>query len=218
MNLVDYGRILWRRGWIVVLCALLAGGAAFVLARQQTPTYRASQVLLIQPSRNDLGLTEATTRLMNSYQVYLNSSLIAQRVIDNLQLDMLAGDLLGDVTIQSDRNNLTVQIDVDMADCAIASQVASEWGNQLVIYRNQENQTVRQEDRIDAIPADAPRCPTSVTPNVAINTIAGVLLGAVVGVVIVFVLEYLESSMIRRREDVERGLEIPVLASIPTEE
>jgi capsular polysaccharide biosynthesis protein len=32
------------------------------------------------------------------------------------------------------------------------------------------------------------------------------------------VLEYLESSMIRRREDVERGLEIPVLASIPTEE
>ena len=77
---------------------------------------------------------------------------------------------------------------------------------------------MRQEDRIDAIPADAPKCPTSVTPNVAINTIAGVLLGAVAGVVIVFILEYLESSMIRRRDDVERGLELPVLASIPNEE
>ena len=166
----------------------------------------------------DLGLTEATTRLMNSYQVYLNSTIIAQRVIDNLQLDRLPGDLLSDVTIQSDRNNLTVQIDVDGQDCGTASRVASEWGNQLVIYRNQENQTVRQEDRIDAIPADAPKCPTSVTPNVAINTIAGVLLGAVAGVVIVFILEYLESSMIRRRDDVERGLELPVLASIPNEE
>lgn len=218
MNLTEYGRILWRRGWIIVLCAVLAGAAAFVLSRQQTPTYRASQVLLIQPSRNDLGLTEATTRLMNSYQVYLSSTIIAQRVIDNLQLDRLPGDLLSDVTIQSDRNNLTVQIDVDGQDCGTASRVASEWGNQLVIYRNQENQTVRQEDRIDAIPADAPKCPTSVTPNVAINTIAGVLLGAVAGVVIVFILEYLESSMIRRRDDVERGLELPVLASIPNEE
>ena len=218
MTLSDYGRILWRRGWIVILCAILAGAAAFVLSRQQTPTYRASQVLLIQPSRNDLGLTEATTRLMNSYQVYLSSTIIAQRVIDNLQLDRLPGDLLSDVTIQSDRNNLTVQIDVDGQDCGTASRVASEWGNQLVIYRNQENQTVRQEDRIDAIPADAPKCPTSVTPNVAINTIAGVLLGAVAGVVIVFILEYLESSMIRRRDDVERGLELPVLASIPNEE
>lgn len=218
MNLTEYGRILWRRGWIIVLCAVLAGAAAFILSRQQTPTYRASQVLLIQPSRNDLGLTEATTRLMNSYQVYLSSTIIAQRVIDNLQLDRLPGDLLSDVTIQSDRNNLTVQIDVDGQDCGTASRVASEWGNQLVIYRNQENQTVRQEDRIDAIPADAPKCPTSVTPNVAINTIAGVLLGAVAGVVIVFILEYLESSMIRRRDDVERGLELPVLASIPNEE
>lgn len=218
MNLSEYGRILWRRGWIIVLCAVLAGAAAFILSRQQTPTYRASQVLLIQPSRNDLGLTEATTRLMNSYQVYLNSTIIAQRVIDNLQLDRLPGDLLGDVTIQSDRNNLTVQIDVDGQECAIASQVAAEWGNQLVIYRNQENQTARQEDRIDAIPADSPKCPTSVTPNVAINTFAGALLGAVVGVVIVFILEYLESSMIRRRDDIERGLELPVLASIPNEE
>ncbi|MBL8148203.1 MAG: hypothetical protein JNL34_17640 [Anaerolineae bacterium] len=218
MNLTEYGRILWRRGWIIVLCAVLAGAAAFILSRQQTPTYRASQVLLIQPSRNDLGLTEATTRLMNSYQVYLNSTIIAQRVIDNLQLDRLPGDLLSDVTIQSDRNNLTVQIDVDGQDCGTSSRVASEWGNQLVIYRNQENQTVHQEDRIDAIPADAPKCPTSVTPNVAINTIAGVLLGATAGVVIVFVLEYLESSMIRRRDDVERGLELPVLASIPNEE
>ncbi|MFN8379875.1 MAG: Wzz/FepE/Etk N-terminal domain-containing protein [Anaerolineae bacterium] len=218
MNLTEYGRILWRRGWIIVLCAILAGAAAFVLSRQQTPTYRASQVLLIQPSRNDLGLTEATTRLMNSYQVYLNSTIIAQRVIDNLRLDRTPGDLLSDVTIQSDRNNLTVQIDVDGQDCANAALVASEWGNQLVIYRNQENQTVRQEDRIDAIPADSPKCPTSVTPNVAINTIAGVLLGAAVGVVIVFILEYLESSMIRRRDDIERGLELPVLASIPNEE
>jgi capsular polysaccharide biosynthesis protein len=41
------------------------------------------------------------------------------------------------------------------------------------------------------------------------------LFGLIIGVVIVFVLEYLESSIVRRREDVERSLELPVLANIP---
>lgn len=218
MSLYEYGRIILRRGWIVLLLAVLAAASAFILSRQITPTYRASQVILIQPARNDLGLTEATTRLMNSYQVYLNSSRIAQQVIDGLQLDMTPGDLLGNVTIQSNRDNLTVQIDVNLEDCAIASRVASAWGDQLVIYRNTQNQTVRIEDRIDAISADNPRCPTSTTPNVTINAVAGGLLGALIGVVLVFVLEYLESSVVRRRDDLERTVDLPVLATIPHHE
>ena len=32
---------------------------------------------------------------------------------------------------------------------------------------------------------------------------------------VVFVLEYVESSIVRRREDIERVLDLPVLASIP---
>jgi capsular polysaccharide biosynthesis protein len=216
LSLYDYGRILLRRGWIVLLTAALCAAAAFILSRQITPTYRASQVILIQPARNDLGLTEATTRLMNSYQVYLNSTRIAESVINTLQLDMLPGDLLSDVTIQSNRDNLTVQIDVDGQNCALVSNIAREWGNELVYYRNTQNQTVRIEDRIDAIPADNPKCPTSTTPNITINTIVGGLLGALTGIVIVFLLEYLESSTVRRRDDIERGLSLPVLATIPS--
>jgi capsular polysaccharide biosynthesis protein len=51
-----------------------------------------------------------------------------------------------------------------------------------------------------------------------INTAAGGLFGAILGFVIVFVLEYLESSIVRRREDVERSLELAVLATIPQSE
>jgi capsular polysaccharide biosynthesis protein len=218
MNLIDYGRILLRRGWIVVLLAVLTAASAYVLSRQMTPTVRASQLVLIQPSRNDLGLTDATTRLMNSYQIYLNSSIIAQRVIDNLQLDMLPTQLLANATIQSNRDNLTVQIDVEGQDCAVISRIASEWGNQLVIYRNQENQESRLEDRVDALPVDAPGCPTAVTPNITINTVAGGLIGAVLGVAIVFVLEYLESNIVRRRDDIERDTQLAVIASIPHQE
>jgi capsular polysaccharide biosynthesis protein len=124
MSLVDYGRILLRRGWIVGLLAALAGVSAFLFSQTQTPIYRATQLVLIQPSRNDLGLAEATIRLINSYVVYLNSTSIAQQVIDDLQLDMTAEALKSAATIVPDRDRLTVQIDVDLADPDVAGRVA----------------------------------------------------------------------------------------------
>jgi capsular polysaccharide biosynthesis protein len=213
MSLIDYGRILIRRGWIIVLLAALTGASAFLFSQTQTPIYRATQLVLIQPSRNDLGLAEATIRLINSYVVYLNSSEIAQRVIDNLALDMTAGALKGAATIVPDRDRLTVQIDVDLPDPDVAGRAAREWGEMLVEFRSRENQTVRQEDRINALLPDSPQIGL-LRPNRTINTLVGVLVGALVGAVIVFALEYLESSVIRRREDIER-LEIALLAAVP---
>lgn len=212
MNLVDYGRILWRRGWMMVLLALIAAGSAYVLSFQQTPVYRSTQKVLIQPSRNDLGLTEATTRLLNSYVVYLDSELIAARVIDALRLDMTPGQLKSNVTIAPDPLRFTIQIDVDLPDGDLANDVARTWGEMLVQYRNEQNQTVRREDRIDALLPDVARYEL-LRPRPIINALAGAILGVLLGGIIIFVLEYLESSVVRRRDDIER--DIPVLAAIP---
>ena len=215
MNLVDYGRIVLRRGWIIILVAIIGAASAFILSRQQPAIVRATKVMLIQPARVDNGLTIATTSLLNPLVAYLNSTYRAQEVIDNLQLDMTSPDLLGMVDISAVRDNMTIQIDVNMADCAIANQVAEQWGNLLIQYRIQQNQTALQESRVDAVAQDASKCPTSQSPNIPINTAAGALFGLILGVIIVFVLEYLESSIVHRREDIERALELPVLASVP---
>ncbi len=214
MSLVDYGRILWRRGWIMLLLALIAAGSAYILSKQQTPIYRSTQKVLIQPSRNDLGLTEATTRLLNSYQVYLDSEIIAQRVIDTLRLDMTPRQLRGSVTIAPDVLRFTIQIDVDLPDGDLANDVARTWGEMLVQYRNEQNQTVRREDRIDALLPDNARYDL-LRPRPTVNAAAGAILGLALGAIILFVMEYLESSIVRRREDIERSVDIPVLAAIP---
>jgi capsular polysaccharide biosynthesis protein len=39
--------------------------------------------------------------------------------------------------------------------------------------------------------------------------------GALLGVVVVFLLEWLESGVVRRSQDVEKYLDIPVIGSIP---
>ncbi len=214
MNLIDYGRILLRRGWIIVLLAVIAAGSAYFLSSRQTPQYRATQIVLIQPARTDNGLTLAVIQLMNSYQVYLNSSEQAQKVIDTLNLDMLAGDLLQHVQFATNRDNLTLQIDVTLPDANVAADVARTWGNLLVEYRVEQNQTSLQQDRVYAVLPDKATAGLY-APRPAIYAAVGAILGLVLGGVIVFVLEFLESSIVRRRDDVERALDLPVLAMIP---
>ena len=213
MNLIDYGRVLLRRGWIIVLLAILAAGSAYFLSTRETPVYRATQFVLVQPTRADLSLTESASRLLEQYAAYLDSQFIAQQVIDNLKLDMTAADLMHDVTIAPVTISLQIQIDADMEQPEVANAVAREWGLMLVRYRQQENQRVLREDRIDANLQDYPAI-SLLRPRPTIYAAAGAILGLLLGAIIVFVLEYLESNIIRRREDVERA-DLPVLATIP---
>ncbi len=214
MNLVDYGTILIRRGWMMILLAVIAAAAAFLFSRQLEPVYRATQKVLIVPSRSDFGLTQAAIQILNNHVAYLDSSLRAAEVIDRLQLDMTPGQLRSDVTIAADRNSLVIQIDVDHKDPGEAARIAAAWGQLLLEYRNELNQQARREDRIEARLQDNP-VPFRASPNVTINTVVGLIAGAFVGAIIVFALEYLESGMVRRREDVESSVGLPVLAAVP---
>lgn len=217
MNLMEYVRIILRRFWIIALLMILTMGAAFAFSRAQTPVYRATQKILMQPSRIDFGLAEATTRLMRSYVVFLDSDDRAREVIEALQLDMTPGALRENVTIDADESRLLITIDVDLPDGELANQIARQWGIQFIEWRNEENQRTRYEDRIAAELVDYPTY-GQIQPKTAVNVAAGGVLGLILGAIIVFVLEYFESNIIRQRDDIVRALEIPVLGTIPPEE
>lgn len=214
MNLVDYGTILVRRGWMIILLAVIAAGAAFLFSRQLEPIYRATQKVLIVPSRSDFGLTQAAIQILNNHVAYLDSSLRAAQVIDRLQLDMTPAQLRSDVTIAADRTSLVIQIDAEHKAPGEAARIAEAWGQLLLEYRNDLNQQARREDRIEARLQDNP-VPFRASPNLTVNTLVGLLAGGFVGAVIAFALEYLESSIVRRREDVESAVGLPVLAAVP---
>lgn len=214
MNLAEYFRIILKRGWIIVLLVVIATGVAYYLSARQIPVYRATQTVLILPSRADLGLAEATNRLLQSNVQYLGSTLRAQEIIDRLRLDMTPQQLKGITTLVGNQNNLTVQIDVDLYSGELANDIAREWGNLLIEFRNEQNQVARQEDRVNAVLQDNPSY-TLLRPRPPINAIAGAVLGFLVGSVLVFALEVLESSVVRSRDDLERNLNLTVLGAIP---
>lgn len=69
------------------------------------------------------------------------------------------------------------------------------------------NETIVVHD--DPVISDSP-----VSPNVTLNLVLGAVVGLVFGVGIAFFLEYLDTS-VKTLEDVERYLQVPVLAVIP---
>jgi capsular polysaccharide biosynthesis protein len=217
MRLNDFLMTLLRRWWLIALCVIVTTGSAALLSSAQTPVYRSTQKVLLQPSRSDFGLAQTSGLLLEPAVVYLDSSLRAQAIIDALRLDMLAETLMEDVYIGSDSLTRVVQIDVDSTDIATGERIAAAWGGQLVDFRDEQNQQARREDRVLAILPDVPQT-RQIAPTTLINVGAGALLGLIVGVLLVILLDFLESAVLRRRDDVERGLGLRVLASIPARE
>ncbi|MCO5186931.1 MAG: hypothetical protein M9918_01825, partial [Anaerolineae bacterium] len=122
--------------------------------------------------------------------------------------------LLGDVTIAPATDSNLIQIDVENSDPNLANDIARVWGDQLIQFRNNENAGLREEDRIKAQFLDDPQAGLA-GPNTKINVAAGAVFGFLLGVILVFILEWIESGIIRRSEDIERYLGIPVIGTIP---
>jgi len=76
---------------------------------------------------------------------------------------------------------------------------------QMTIKNLPTNTVVHEEPQISQTP---------VSPNVTLNLVLGAVVGLIFGVGIAFFLEYLDTS-VKSLEDVERYLQVPVLAVIP---
>ena len=216
MELRDYVRILRQRGWVIVVMAVLTAVAAFGFSKMQTELYESNLKMLVLPSRTDFGQAQAAKELLRSYEQWLYSRYRAQAVINELQLDMTSDSLLSDMKVASDNSSYVIQMTVENSDPNLANDIATAWGNLLIQWVTANNDKLQKEDRITVEFLDDPQAGLS-RPNTKINTAAGFVFGALIGVIVVFALEWFESGVVRRSEDVERYLDIPVIGSIPNQ-
>ena len=214
MSLTDYFRLLRRRGWILALMAVLTAASAYVFSAVQTPVFKSTVHILVQPARPDLGLTTSAKNLLRSYVAWMSTRTNAQKVITALQLDRADESLLGDVTIASDDSRFVIQIDVKNENGDLANDIAQKWADLFIQWRNDQNAIARREDRVEAFLLDPPRYELD-HPKKSVNTLAGAILGVLLGGVVIFGLEYVEASVLRSPQDVERALSVSVLGAIP---
>ncbi|OQY32459.1 MAG: hypothetical protein B6243_07385, partial [Anaerolineaceae bacterium 4572_5.2] len=83
MELNDYIRIFYRRGWIVLLVAFIAAAAAYGVSKLQTPVYSASVRLSVVPARaTDWGSSNSLKDLLRNYVENIQTHRTAKEVID----------------------------------------------------------------------------------------------------------------------------------------
>ena len=217
MELKDYIKVLRKRWWVIALVALIAIGSAYGFSKTQPTIWRSTIKLSIEPSRgSDYGQVLAIKQILRNYALKLTSGLMAQHVVDKLQLDIPASALLGKVAVSPDEADYTIAIEAKDQDAGTAVKIVQTFADLFVQERQLKNLEVAQQDRILVSIADNPAPPDIFSPKTSINMLAGGVLGALLGVIILFALEWLESDVVRSSEDVERYIGLPVIGSIPT--
>jgi capsular polysaccharide biosynthesis protein len=217
LELTDYLSILRRRGWIIIVMVIITAASAYVFSKLQTPVYKASVQVSINPARADLGLTQSAQWLLRNYVAIIDSNTWADEVIRRLDLDMTPGQLRSNAIVASDESRFIIQIDVKDYDPGQATRIADAWAQRLVEWREEENADQRKEDRVKAYQIDAATWGLF-SPKTKVNVMAGGILGLLLAGVIIFFLEWVESGVVRSANDLERNLGLSVLGAIPPTE
>lgn len=216
MELMQYLRVLLRKWWVIALACVITVTSAVVFSEIRPPIYRSSAVLQVIPARYDYGLTLAAEQLLRQFANQIHTTSTAQQVIDELQLDITVDKLLAGVTVASIPEDFLIQIDADRPDPQEARDVASAFARDFVAFHAGEMLDIDREDRVQIRILEDAKYGWVHWPKTKTLALAGGVLGLLIGLLLAFGLEYLESDVLRSTEDVERHVGVAVLGSIPT--
>ncbi len=214
MQLRDYWVIFSKRWWLIVLVAAAAVASSYLYSKLQTPVYRAEVQLTVAPSRLDYGLTLVIDNLLTQYQQQLSTRNLAGIVNDDLKLDLPTDTLLGKVKVSAVSNGYLLDITVDDTDPNRARDIAFDWASKFIEQHQAEMAPLDPQDRINIDMLDKPIPGTLFFPKTKQYVLAAGILGAVIGAVLAFVLEYLDDTL-KTASDVERFTRLTVVGSIP---
>ena len=203
----------WRRLWIVMLIAILFAGAAVVWSRMQTPIYEASVRVLVGQGgglTQDPAYVESLQSLTGTVAEAVNSRPVAEEVADRMDPKMSSEEVLAGLSAQPLPETQFVEVSYSNPDPEVARKVVNAVGE---VFSERIADTTNGS--ITATVWGKAETPTiAVSPRPTYNGFIALVLGVFVGLVLVYVLEYLDDSW-RSPEDAERVSGVPNLAVIP---
>ena len=209
-------KVLWKRKFLIVLAALVAGLAAFayssfVIQPQYTSTTR---IYVVNRNQADKpGLTnqdlQAGSYLVKDYREIILSQDVLEKVVADQNLTMDAKTLGRKVSVTVPADTRIVSISVRDGKPEEASRIANalrEVAAQKIISVTRVSDVTTLEE---ARPATSPS-----SPNIRRNTMMATIAGVGIVIVIVLLVELLDDR-VKRPEDIEEVMHISLLGVIP---
>lgn len=206
-------RKLWSRKFFIIFIALIVGtiallGSVFLIKPKYTSTTRIYVVSRTADSITNQDL-QAGSYLVKDYQEVITSNEVLSSVIDKEKLSLTPNELSSmiSVTIPTDTRVISISVEDDNA------QEATTIANTVREVAAEKIKAVTKVDDVTTLEAaEVPKEPSS--PNIKRNTLIGVIAGGVLAVISIIILEVLDDR-VRRPEDIEDVLGLPLLGIVP---
>lgn len=206
-------RKLWSRKFFIIFIALVVGtiallGSVFLIKPKYTSTTRIYVVNRTADSITNQDL-QAGSYLVKDYQEVITSNEVLSSVIDKEKLSLTPNELSSmiSVTIPTDTRVISISVEDDNA------QEATTIANTVREVAAEKIKAVTKVDDVTTLEAaEVPKEPSS--PNIKRNTLIGVIAGGGLAVISIIILEVLDDR-VRRPEDIEDVLGLPLLGIVP---
>lgn len=206
-------RKLWSRKFFIIFIALVVGtiallGSVFLIKPKYTSTTRIYVVSRTADSITNQDL-QAGSYLVKDYQEVIRSNEVLSSVIDKEKLSLTPNELSSmiSVTIPTDTRVISISVEDDNA------QEATTIANTVREVAAEKIKAVTKVDDVTTLEAaEVPKEPSS--PNIKRNTLIGVIAGGGLAVISIIILEVLDDR-VRRPEDIEDVLGLPLLGIVP---
>lgn len=209
-------KTLWKRKLMILIVALVTGAGAFaystfIVKPEYTSTTR---IYVVNRNQGDKpGLTnqdlQAGSYLVKDYREIILSQDVLEEVISDLKLDLTPKGLANKIKV-------TVPVDTRIVSISVNNRVpeeASRIANSLIEVAAQKIISITRVSDVTTLEEARPAISPS-SPNIKRNTLIGFLAGGIGTGVIVLLLELLDTH-VKRPEDIEDTLQMPLLGVVP---
>lgn len=212
-----------RRAWIIVVAIVVAALVAFLGTSAEPKTYTVSSQLMAVSEPPDYWIDLYAKNRLASYRDLISNWTFISEALADAGTDIPVEVAAPKVAVSHNPDANTVQIIVTDTDPQRAATIVNALADEFVKRNDAQNEELLAQPRpsyqqpptvVRVMKLDTPSAPTEPSgPRVRVNTLAGAVAGALAGASIVFILIYRDDTL-KSRADLERYLELPVLASV----